>query len=548
MVITALHATDPLGLRSVFTGEVLLENTPANPRVYVEGTVDPLGMDEVDEDGPTSAGSVTPISSTGGGLTLPPTSLRLDLRNNVMNVSEVFVGGGVNATLSGVLPVGLDLTRGFTSQPDGAVLLELDVASADLGALAIYSTKLSSLSGFAEGRVTVAGTLARPSFGGRLVFNDCAVQLADLDETYTEIDASVSLRDQMVELTSIKGKSREKHAFSGSGWVEFDGFRPSDYRLDVTFSDFWITRKPDFEALVAGDLTVAAYEDADRRIPNITGRLEVKSAEILYTFESGAGSRPAVTRPTAAPGWICNIDIDAHKNLWVRNPDMYVELGGQLILKRDDSGLYLRGDLSALRGSYTVYNNKFYVIEGSLNFSAAEGVRPEVYINAYTPHRVEGGQERRIYLTLRWLRDKKEPEIQLSYDEPGYYESDLWRMLGGSDIAGGLAANTLEKLLNQQMSGMTIYVDRRSMGRTGSGSPEHQMMIGVGKYLWEDLYLTYRQGLTITSDQAVEAEYRLRDMIYIRSGIIRHSNPRYYGSILRSTDEYNLDVKFHWEY
>jgi hypothetical protein len=252
--------------------------------------------------------------------------------------------------------------------------------------------------------------------------------------------------------------------------------------------------------------------------------------------------------PTASPGWVCSIDLDVHKNLWVRNQDMNVELGGQLILKRDEAGLYLRGDLNALRGWYTVYNNKFEVIDGVLDFSAAEGFRPEVYVYAFTPYRVENDRESRIYLTLTWPRDKIEPQIELSSDQPGYYESDLWRMLGGQDIAGGLAANTLEKLLNQQMSGMTVYVDRRATGRGSAGSLESEMMIGVGKYLWQDLYLTYRQGLTLTADQAVEVEYRLRNMIYIRSGIIRHSNPRYAGSILRSTDEYNLDVKFRWEY
>jgi hypothetical protein len=547
-VMTALHTAAPLGLGGLFTGRALLENTPTDPNVLVEGTVEPRVADGRSDVGPPRPGSPTATPSTSPALLLPPTSIRLDLRDGVTNVSEVSIGGGISATLTGVLPVGLDLTEGLQPRLDEPVRLELDVASADIAALAAYTTRLSSLSGSADGQVTVDGSLARPSFGGRMTFDNCAVRLADLDETYTEIDASVIFDDEAAELTSIRGKSRGEQAFSGSGSVEFDGFRPSDYRLDVTFTDFWITRKPDFETLVDGDVAVTTYHDADRRIPNITGKLAVKHAEILYTFESGGGRPPAVTRPTASPGWICSIDIDAHKNLWVRNPDMYVELGGQLILKRDNSGLYLRGDLSALRGSYTVYNNKFYVVEGSLDFSAADGIRPEVYINAYTPHRVEDGQERRIYLTLRWLRDKKEPEIQLSYDEPGYYESDLWRMLGGTDIAGGLAANTLEKLLNQQMSGMTIYVDRRAMSGTGTGTPEQQMMIGVGKYLWEDLYLSYRQGITFTADQVVEAEYRLRDMIYIRSGIIRYSNPRYVGSILRNTDEYNLDVKFRWEY
>ena len=108
-----------------------------------------------------------------------------------------------------------------------------------------------------------------------------------------------------------------------------------------------------------------------------------------------------MTLPTATPGWICSVDIDAHKNLWVHNADMRIELSGQLIVKRDHSGLFLRGDLSALGGSYSVYNNKFKVVEGSLDFSAAVGVRPEVYINAYTPLRIEDGQEERIYLTLR---------------------------------------------------------------------------------------------------------------------------------------------------
>ena len=465
-----------------------------------------------------------------------------------MEVSRVSVGGGVNTSLTGSLPVGLSIFDGLSPRLDEPLRLELNLDSTSVEPLQAYTSRLAGLSGTADGRVTVTGTFAEPVFGGRVEFKNCRVRFVDLDEMYTDVFATLDFRGDEIELTSIRGKSRGKNAFSATGVLALDGFRPSDYRLDMNLSDFWVTRNPDFEALFEGDLSVAMYEDGDRRIPNITGKLTAKQAEVLYGFQS-AGSPPSpITLPTATPGWICNIDIDANKNLWVRNPDLNIEMGGQLILKRDHSGLFLRGDLSALRGSYTVYNNKFEVVEGTLDFSAAVGVRPEVYINAYTPLRIEEGQEERIYLTLRWPHDKVEPEIQLSSTKPGYYQSDLWRMLGGTDLAGGLAANTLEKLLNQQMSGMTIYVDRRATGRTTGGSQEHEMSIGVGKYLWEDLYLTYRQGITLTADQAVSVEYRLRNMIYIRSGIIRHSNPRYAGSILRSTDEYNLDVNFRWEY
>jgi hypothetical protein len=318
----------------------------------------------------------------------------------------------------------------------------------------------------------------------------------------------------------------------------------------MLFRDFWITVLPEFQGLMNGNLTVAAVEsDDDRLIPNVTGKLTVVEATVGYSFETAGGRPTTVTLPTTSPGWTCSVDLDAVKNVWVRNPEMNIELGGELILKRDNEGLYFRGDLNILRGSYFVYGNKFRIIDGSFNFSAAEVLRPEVYINAYTPHRIENGLERRIYLTLTWPHDQKEPTLQLSYDDPGYYETDIWRMLGGSDIAGGLAANTLEQLLNQQMSGLTIDVDRRSTTRVGNaGDPEHELTIGVGKYLWEDIYLQYKQGLRWETEQEFEVEYRISNMILIRSQIIRHSGRRHFGNIRQTSDEYNLDVKFRFEY
>ncbi|MCH7550009.1 MAG: translocation/assembly module TamB domain-containing protein, partial [Candidatus Krumholzibacteriota bacterium] len=233
---------------------------------------------------------------------------------------------------------------------------------------------------------------------------------------------------------------------------------------------------------------------------------------------------------------------------WVRNQDLSVEMRGELILKRDEQGLYLRGDLTMLRGSYNVYANKFRVIDGTLNFSTAETLRPEVYINAYTPYRNEGGIEKRIFLSLNWPQDKKEPTIQLSYEDPGYYESDLWRMLGGSNLAGGIAANTLERALNQQMSGLSIEVDQERNDTSQPGTPEQEMMIGVGKYLWEDFYLRYRQGLTFSTEQQIQMEYRISRLFLLRSEFIRNSRRGYIARNGQYTDEFNFDVKFRWEY
>jgi hypothetical protein len=542
-IMRTIHAR--ADVNGSFTGRVSAHGLLDDPTIRVEGIVEPEGDADtevtVEEDYYLS-------QSTGGLLELPTVFIRARHERGAVHLEDITVGGGLNATISGYLPAGLSLIEGVRLRRDDSLLVDIGFDSENIGPLSVYTTRLSALEGELRGNVRIAGTIASPDFGGGLQFDNCLIRFSELDETYTDIDADFLFDGKAVKLTSIRGRSRGEQAFSGTGRMLFDGFVPVDYSLDVAFTDFWIERKPDFLAVVEGGLNVSTFDDADRRIPNITGGLTVRQAEILYTFESSGARRSTIMMPTAAPGWLCTIDLDIHKNLWARNPDMNVELAGQLILKRDHSGLHLRGDLSALRGWYTVYNNKFEVLDGTLDFSAAEGFRPEIFINAYTPYRVENDRESRIYLTLTWPRDKIEPEIKLSSDQPGYYESDLWRMLGGQDIAGGLAANTLEKVLNQQMSGMTVYVDRRATSSGTGGDLENEMMIGVGRYLWQDLYLTYRQGLTLTGDQAVEVEYRLRKMIYIRSGIIRHSNPRLLGNVVRSTDEYNLDVKFRWEY
>lgn len=527
-MLKAIH-TDPY-LAAAFTGRLVLENTTSDPRIYARGQLSPRA---------------------GAGASLPPAAINVSYENGSIKLTNVATTGPFGAQVAGAIPILLNLMSGVETSGTGSALnLDVRIESGDLSTLLPYTRGVSRLGGKIAGTVSIRGTTVNPVFSGRLEIKDALVKFTLMDEVYSDINATIDFVDNVIRLTSINGKSRNGQAFFGSGTVTMSGFQPSDYRLNVFLRDFWVAVKPELETRLEGNVTVTGITTDDGRfVPNITGELNIVEATVGYTFES-AGGRPAtVTLPTTSPGWLCSVDLKADKRVWVRNPDMNIELGGRLILRRDNSGLYFRGDLKILRGSYTLYNNKFRIIDGSLNFSAAEVLRPEIYINAYTPHRIEGGQERRIYLTLTWPHDKNEPTLQLSYDDPGYYETDIWRMLGGTDIAGGLAANTLEKLLNQQMSGLTIDVDRRSTtGTRSAGDLEHELMIGVGKYLWEDVYLRYKQGLTLETEREVEVEYRISNMFLIRSQIIRHSNRRYFGAVRQTADEYNLDVKFRWEY
>jgi hypothetical protein len=238
-----------------------------------------------------------------------------------------------------------------------------------------------------------------------------------------------------------------------------------------------------------------------------------------------------------------------------------MELGGKVVMHRNQRGLYFRGDLGVLRGSYSLYSNKFHITEGRIDFSTTTTLRPGLYLSAYTPHRRAGQEERRIFLNLNWPPDELEPTIALSYDAPGYSETDLWRMLGGQVVAGdagtasgaaqNIASSYLERILSAQMRDVTIDVESRptSEGTAGTSPGGRALSVALGRYFSPDLYLQYRQGLSYTTEREVDVEYRISNMVLLRSEIIRHSGRGLAGKSRRqSTDEINFDIKFRFEY
>jgi hypothetical protein len=127
-----------------------------------------------------------------------------------------------------------------------------------------------------------------------------------------------------------------------------------------------------------------------------------------------------------------------------------------------------------------------------------------------------------------------------------FTEDGTWRASG---TAASLASNYLEQILNAQMSDMTISVESAPAGESGTtGDRENEMSIAVGRYMSEDLYLNYRQGLRVSSAREIDIEYRLSNMLLLRSEIIQYSQKGLQGTNQQATEEINFDLKFRWEY
>ncbi|UCG52958.1 MAG: translocation/assembly module TamB domain-containing protein, partial [Candidatus Latescibacterota bacterium] len=536
------------GERFAFSGEVTLANTLDDLNVDLSGAVNSVVQDPANP--------------------LPNIGTNLSYRDGLLNIRSISVDDGkIRANVTGELPVDLDLRDGFNLRRSAPIHLEARVSTNDLSIVSGYVDAIAASRGRLEGSIGVDGTVDAPRFSGKLDFRDCAFRLMGSDEVYREIAANIHLRDDRITLTSLDGRKGKKGRFEGSGWARLDGFDLADYQISLTLKDLPFSSISGFESTQEGELVVRSQPSEDGRlVPKVGGSLKVKQAVITRSLAKQEGPPSPFTMPVASPRWLCDLEIVAPKNVWVKNPDLQMELGGDLILKRDQKGLYLRGDLNVLRGSYSLYNNKFRITEGRFDFATATTLRPGIYLDAYTPHGRAGEVERRIFLTLSWPADEKEPEITLSYSEPGYSEADIWAMLGGQVVPGGsaftgegawdagetassLASNYLERMLNAQMSDYTIAVESRPVGRT-SGTPtgENELSIAVGRYLSQDLYLNYRQGLRISSAREIDIEYRLSNMLLLRSEIIRHSQKGLYGKSRQTTDEINFDIKFRFEY
>jgi hypothetical protein len=546
-ILKAVHR-DPFW-EGKFSGDVTVTNTPRDPAIVLDGVIDSR-------------------TGTTNNYRLPDIEADVSYRSGVLEIRSISADDGkIQANVRGQLPVKFGLRSGFKFNPEAPSAIKANIKASDLGVVSGYVDAIAASAGQLEGVLEISGAADDPRFAGRFDLRGGGFRVAQSDEVYKEIKARIDLDGTSLKLTSLTGRKGDEGTFNGNGWVKLDGFGIDNYEFVLDFEEVPFSMITGFESVQDGRLTVKSQVNAEgRKIPALGGTIHVRQGLMTRSLATQEGPPQPLTMPVESPRWLCHLVMDAPKNVWVRNPDLQMELGGDLILKRDQKGLYLRGDLDVLRGSYSLYNNKFRITDGRFDFATATTLRPGIYLDAYTPHGRAGEVERRIFLTLSWPADEKGPEISLSYSEPGYSEADIWAMLGGQVVTGSasfngegawdagqtatsIASNYLERVLNAQMMDYTFAVENRPIGRTAAGAGgESELSIAVGRYLSQDLYLNYRQGLQTQSARAIDVEYRLSNMLLLRSEIIRYSQKGIQGSSRRTTDEINFDIKFRYEY
>ncbi|HEY5132707.1 MAG TPA: translocation/assembly module TamB domain-containing protein [Candidatus Krumholzibacteriaceae bacterium] len=449
----------------------------------------------------------------------------------------------------------LDRARGLS--------FEINLPEGDLAELSAVTDLVAEGAGRYSGQIKVTGTVASPHLTGSLRLTNASFRISGMEEKYTQVNASVLLEDSLVTIAGLSGREGKKGTFNCTGRVSLRGWKPLEYHITLNANEFLLASLPNILAIVNGTLNVGTKVEGGKALPILTGSCVVREGELYYDL--GSFSSTQEEGAVEEPSWLAAIDLKIPGNTWIRTPDARVELQGNVTLYHDAKGTYLRGEINIVRGWYIVYNNKFTITSGKLEFVTAGSFRPVVDVEAET----KDAEGRTIYLTLQWHQDDLQPRLTLRHQDPGYSETDIWKMLGGGIVtaegaqtgwaarstAQSLAANYLERVLNSQMAGVTIELETGPSTSTvpgvttGPGTEDYKdTRIAVGKYLSQGLYVKYKQGLSISSAREIEVEYRISNLFILRSQVIRYSETAIQGNSPRTSDEINVNLKLRWEF
>ena len=323
--------------------------------------------------------------------------------------------------LAGIVPIDLS----FTSVEDRTNLSGMDVqlttANLPVDMFDIFIPEIDRMSGNADGKVKITGSLDKPLMTGDLNLRDGSFRLEMTGIEYN-VAGRIVLDSQMIQFPSFNISNRSKEYSDGTmavgGFIQLKGFAPSEYHLNVNGELLVLTdasRAPNqsfFGKLIArtgragikfegsfehsriiGEVLVqdafitfpptqqsATYSSArfeDVVFVDDTTRLMVDTAVVQNIIQMISPSvKPAGSERTFLDGFGYELTIQTQGNVRVQMifsadagayEELYAELNGKMVLKKDESGQQLTGTINVGDGS----NYKFYKefkATGSLTF------------------------------------------------------------------------------------------------------------------------------------------------------------------------------------
>ena len=320
---------------------------------------------------------------------------------------------------------------------------------------------------------------------------------------------------------------------------------------------------PDIQAVVTTDLTARGSlqeltVDGAVTIPRAQIRVEgllggapaaVSPEQLTVDGVYGPGVESAGTspgksskdpKPAPWPFLRAKVKVDMPKNVWVRARGTAIELRGKLdVTKKLQQPFILSGDIETVRGFASFFGKKFGIEQGRITFTGTEEINPTLDVIA--THKVSS-----YLVSIHIEGESQKPTLTFSSEPEELEEADIMSLLlfgktsdrltsseesSLSDRAGkaaaGAAAGAAAQVVGEQLGLDTIEVD--------FGGESGEARIGAGRYITQDIFLSYERQLGEQSGNTVGVEYILSRRLRLKG---------------TSSDlgETALDLLWRWDY
>ncbi|MBN2451001.1 MAG: translocation/assembly module TamB [Lentisphaeria bacterium] len=436
--------------------------------------------------------------------------------------------------------------------PDAAWSGELE-ADIDLGqVLRPLLPDGSVFQGRLRGRLSLGGTANQPALAGHVDVMDALYENYLTGTAIEGLQFRLQGHGEELQLTGLQATDGRSGLLDGSGRLRLGSGDRDAVDFALRLREFVVHEHPRLTVAADGWLRLSG-RPSDL---TLSGALDLTPGEVriadwqngivnLDVVETRGGVQIAPPTPVSEPksrtgalvpaGLNLDLTVQVPARVFVRGRGLDTEWRGEVRVAGPVEEASLAGNLTILRGTFTLGPRRLRIIEGTLAFDGARPIRPTLFVVA---------EERTGELLVRVVLSGPidAPALRFESQPPMPTDEILARLLfrRGTGQISALQAVALASVVEEfTTGGGTFDINQRLRRLTGldqigivAGDDGGAGTLEVGKYLTDRVYLQVNRGLGAAADSRVTVEVEI--------------TPRF--SIETSADSAGGGLGFHWKH
>ena len=419
-------------------------------------------------------------------------------------------------TLSGDIPIGLQLSHGFSVTIGHSQKVRVYTSGIQLEPFAgVVPKALHNAAGLLQADLAITGSPFDPVINGNLAITGGAGQVVPIGVTVTDIEMRLLASPTSFEIPKFAAQAGDG-TLSGMASVALgNNYAPSAMNASLQIHHWPMMATRQYKVTTDGQIQLGGTAQK----PHVQGQIDVVDTTIHPDLEflqgSGVPTPDAtivVIRPgqkalpgndgtpastvAASPGPLATtrlfdnlaIDLKANirRNTWIRDEDAQIELDGKLdISKRAGGPVRLIGEIDTVRGWLQYHGKRFTLASGQVLFTGGAKIDPTLNIDAqnaiadYTIDVIVSGTA-------------SKPEIKLQ-SQPQLAQADILSLILFGTTSNQLGQGQKSALQQQAQSiavGAAGQALSESLGLASLGVDVNGQSVGFGRYLNQNTYVS----------------------------------------------------------